>query len=398
MIYPLISRRTLVTSSPKGIIIRLQYPILRPLTFPLGPNHVNNTTNCNGISITKRNYSLKFPYFDLKNTKLRLNTNNNVRMHENNKQVDGKHFFTKQGDVTENNEKSQLKHENPSHEEDEKVMAINSIQEAIRQQRNKRRKQMASIIFMILSSLLIGYGLGYKVLYLRQEIFWPICPTSKYHKLSKNELKKINLLQIEKLARIRTLEQLSKHEMIKDQYGIPLKLENEDNTEGVGEPFKIWCEDQDLCLFGVKIKPDGNNNNNKQKQRDEDHKWYRLPFLFKWRFTYKSISLLITFQNILNSIGINKNGLYEIIEPEKVYGSFKYEHPLGRGSSSVNDNKSDCGHPMHLWFLGEIKLDKDSLVIYKGKYHVDVKMQEITLLRKENGKLIEYILYNDIKR
>lgn len=125
--------------------------------------------------IQQRQFSIKFPFSKTSQTEV----------------VDSKHFFTKQD--TEANQ---------NHE-------FTTIGEAIRQQRNRRRRQTTIIILTLASSFLIGYGLGYKVLYLREEIFYPLYPASKYHKLSRTELLKIDTQQIEYLSRIRVLEKLA---------------------------------------------------------------------------------------------------------------------------------------------------------------------------------------------
>lgn len=177
------------------------------------------------------------------------------------------------------------------------------------------------------------------------------------------------------LSKIRVLEQLSQHDMIKEEYGVPLHDADTNETPEV-QDFSIWCEDQDPCVTGIVIEPND--------ERPTSHQWYRVPFLFKWRLTHRPLSISRTVDGVLNGIGLSSSDLFQIVAPETVYGSFKYEYPI-----------QDDDHSMHIWFLGEMKLDNDSLVVYKGKYHVDVKLEQIDLLRKENGKLVRYILYKE---
>ncbi|EHN00328.1 YOL053W-like protein [Saccharomyces cerevisiae x Saccharomyces kudriavzevii VIN7] len=163
--------------------------------------------------------------------------------------------------------------------------------------------------------------------------------------------------------------------MIKEQYGVPL-LDKDGNSPRLNE-FSMWCEDQDPCVTGIVMEPDD--------QRDSSHTWYRIPFVCKWRITHRPISIQRAVDSLLNRIGLETADLFEIISPERVYGSFKYEYPL-QGDS----------HALHVWFHGEIELDDDSLIVYNGKYHVDVKLQEIDLFRREkNGQLVQYVLFKN---
>ena len=283
---------------------------------------------------------------------------------------DGKHFFTtphqqqqtKSGETEEGNR--------PNIEED-----LKSIGQAITHQRNKRRKQIWSAIFGGIFGVIIGYSVIYKVVYLKEQSFLPLFPSSKIRKLSARDLKRVDVNQVQKLSKLRVLEILSGHEMIKEQYGVPL-LDKDGNSPTLNE-FSMWCEDQDPCVTGIVMEPDD--------QRDSSHTWYRIPFVCKWRITHRPISIRRTIDDLLNRIGLETADLFEIISPERVYGSFKYEYPL-QGDS----------HALHLWFHGEIELDDDSLIVYNGKFHVDVKLQEIDLFRREkNGQLVQYVLYKN---
>lgn len=247
-----------------------------------------------------------------------------------------------------------------------------AIGEAIARQRRQRRARFAYKLLLVSVAGVLGYSVGYKVIYKGEQVFLPLMPASRVRKLSAEDSRRIGIEKVKLLSRIRVLEKLSQHEMIKEQYGVPL-LHVE--TPSVDE-FTMWCEDMDPCVTGLVLEPDDG--------RRTTHTWYRLPHVLKWRLAYRPINLSKTINELAQSFGLSLNDVYQILSPEKVYGSFKYEYPL------TGDD-----HPMHLWFLGEMKLRDDSLIIYKGKYHVDVKLEQIHLLRRENGKLIRYILYKN---
>ncbi|QLL34718.1 hypothetical protein HG536_0H00930 [Torulaspora globosa] len=251
----------------------------------------------------------------------------------------------------------------------------NVLAQAILHQRRKRRKQMARFVLFGLVGSVLGYSVGYKVLYLREQSFIPLFPASRIRKLSDRDRTRIDVDGVKKLSQTRVLQQLSQHEMIKEQYGVPLH-DTETNEIPQLQEFSIWCEDQDFSVTGILIEPNDG--------RSSSHQWYRIPFLVKWRLTHRPLSIHKFVDELMESIGRSSSDLYQIIAPERVYGSFKYEFPL-RG-----DNQAK-----HIWFLGEMRLSNDSLVVYKGKYHVDVKLEEIDLLRKEEGKLVRYILYRE---
>lgn len=251
---------------------------------------------------------------------------------------------------------------------------IRSIGEAIARQRRIRTRRIIGTIVGALIVTILGYSIGYKVWYCKTQSFIPLYPCSRVRKLSTRDLKRIDVKMVENLAEVRLLEKLSQHEMIKDQYGVPLR--DQDGKPPHTHDFSIWCEDQDPCVTGIVFEPDD--------KRDSSHTWYRVPFLFKWRLTHRPISISGIISDTLKSINLSTSDLFEVMSPEKVYGSFKYEYPL------QGDN-----HSLHICFLGEMKLDKETMIIYKGKYHVDVKLERIDLLRTEKGELIRYILYKE---
>ncbi|AQZ10388.1 AIM39 (YOL053W) [Zygosaccharomyces parabailii] len=267
----------------------------------------------------------------------------------------GTHFFT-----------------DPQDGKQDKGNSVEAIGEEIARQRRQKRTQFAFRLFVVSIASVLGYSIGYKVIYKGEQTFLPLLPASRIRKLSAEDSRRIKVEEVKLLSRVRVLEKLSQHEMIKEQYGVPLLNVEAPNVD----EFTMWCEDMDPCVIGLVIEPDDG--------RRSTHVWYRIPHILKWRLTYRPINLSKTINELAQSVGLSVNDVFQIISPEKVYGSFKYEYPV------AGDD-----HPMHLWFLGEMKLGKDSLIIYKGRYHVDVKLEQIHLLRRENGKLIRYILYKN---
>lgn len=277
---------------------------------------------------------------------------------------DGKHFFTPPNSAN-------VKADAFSDE-------VTSIGQAIASQRRKKRRQLISLILFGTIGGILGYSVCYKAIYLREQSFIPLFPSSRIRKLSNKDKRRIAIKQVEDVARLRVLEQLSQHPMIKDEYSVPLLDSNTQETPKVHN-FEMWCEDQDPCVTGIVVEPNDS--------RASSHEWYKVPFLFKWRITHRPISISRTVTDFLNGIGLSSTDIFQIIAPENVYGSFKYEFPI-QGDD----------HSMHIWFLGEMDLGNESLVVFKGKFHVDAKLQQIDLLRKENNKLIRYILYKDDRK
>lgn len=270
---------------------------------------------------------------------------------------DGTHFFTNPKDDKDDNNRT------------------TAIGEAIARQRTYKRIKFAYNLFWLSIAGVLGYSIGYKVIYRKEQTFLPLLPASRVRKLNERDSKRFDVERIKVLSRIRVLEQLSRHEMIKEQYGVPLLDVNTHETPNVNE-FNMWYEDSDPCVTGLVIEPDDT--------RPTRHNWYRLPYICKWRLTHRPINVHKTINDIWNRLGLTLSDVFEIITPEKVYGSFKYEYPL-----------ADDDHYTKIWFLGEMKLGNDSLVIYKGNFHIDVKLEQIHLLRRENGELVRYILYKN---
>ncbi|SCW01701.1 LAFE_0E05402g1_1 [Lachancea fermentati] len=268
----------------------------------------------------------------------------------------------------------------PSHTPGLDEETINrSIQDSIRQQRRRKTKQIASALAVAMFGTIFGYSICYKVWYLHEESFIPLYPASRTRKLSSRDLQRLNVKDIKDLADFRVLEKLSMHPMIKEQYGVPLRTSK-------GSPPKtheltLWCEDQDPCLTGILVKPYGNGR--------DSHTWHGIPAFCKWRVTHRPISISSSVEKFLNFFGLGTSDLFQVVNPDKVYGEFKYEFPLHHG---------DEDHSMHVWFLGEMELSKNDLIVFKGKYHVDVKLEQVDLLRREDGKLVRYVLFHEGSR
>ncbi|EDO15937.1 hypothetical protein Kpol_480p24 [Vanderwaltozyma polyspora DSM 70294] len=324
----------------------------------------------NHLAVIPRNYSNDSKYFF---SKPPANDNNDKGSY-----ADSKHFFTKPNGKMNSNEQIDQMHNNGSNNpNNNKNGSTDSlIGQAILQQRRERRKQVWYALGISIFAVLIGYSIGYKVIYLNEDSFIPLYPSSGIRKPSQNDLRKIDVPHIKLISHLRVLEVLSHHDMIKEQYGVPLHDSNGVNPPQIKE-FNIWCEDQDPCVTGLIIRKDDPN-------RPTTHTWHRIPYLLQWRVTHRPICISRSISNFLEDIGLSYSTIYEIISPEKIYGSFKYEYPI------PGDD-----HSMHIWFLGELQLNNDTLIIYKGKYHVDVKLQQVDLLRNEDGKLVRYVLFKE---
>lgn len=274
----------------------------------------------------------------------------------NNEGQDGTHFFT-----------------NPQGDNGGDHSAVEGIGEAIARQRRQKRVRFAYTLCWVSIAGVLGYSIGYRVMYRKEQSFLPLMPASRIHKLNAREAKRIGIDKVKVMSRLKVLEQLSQHEMIKEQYGVPLLNVNTHETPNVDE-LTMWREDSDPCVTGVILEPDDD--------RPTVHSWYRLPYICKWRLTHRPINIHKTIDDIVQNLGLTLSDVFQIITPDRVYGSFKYEYP-----------RAGDDHYTKVWFLGEMKLSDDSLIIYKGKFHSDVTLDQIHLLRRENGEIIRYILY-----
>lgn len=279
-----------------------------------------------------------------------------VRGFNMNKTNDTKHFFT-QPDPLRNSD----------------------IIESYRRMQRMKRFQTALIIVSSLLITLIGYQVGYKVIYLKKESFLAISPSlSRIHKLNKSELKYLDIHYMRMIIRKRVIEKIVSNDFIKEQYGIPFKMDTI-RDEKDDEEFKIWSEDENLIIYGFKFKPYDKKN---------EENWHNIFGLFQWRFSIRSVNINQIIEDFLIGIGIRYD---KITIPEKQYGSFKNEYPI----HDDDEGFDNYDRRRHICFIGEITIDDKSKIIYRGKYHVDTKFDEIYLMRKENDKKVKYLLYND---
>lgn len=281
-----------------------------------------------------------------------------------------------------------------------------SIGEAIKQHQNRKRRFVIWFTLSTLLSLFIGYKIIYKVVYLKRDSYIPLFPCNKFHKLTPKEEQKLNINNVKDFIYTKLMSKLTSHDFIKDHYGVPLRIpstphnqvinndndkNNNSNNNNKFQKFNIWCEDEDLVVFGILFKPNDDiriDCNNK--------KWHLVPGLFKWKFSHQSVNIMERIQDVLDFIGLKYD---KMITPEVTYDTFKYEVPIhfnDNGDINIYDSINNNHHAMHICFNGELSIDDKSVVRFEGKYHVDVKFEEISLTRRENdGNLVKYILYNN---
>lgn len=314
--------------------------------------------------------------------------------------VDSTHFFT---DPNKQETSSVInKLFSPNLNKVNKISDSN-IGEVIKQYRSRKRRFAIWFTLTTLLSLLAGYKIIYKVIYLRKDSYIPLFPCNKIHKLSPKEEQKLNINNVKDLVYIKLMSKLTCHDFIKDHYGVPLRMKSLTNGNTIDsssnnnidkfQKFDIWCEDEDLVIFGILFKP-----NDGVKIDSNDKKWHLVPGLFKWKFSHQSVNIMERIQDILDFIGLK---YHKIITPEVTYDTFKYEVPIrfdNNGDVNIDDhiNNNNNNHAMHICFSGELNIDDKSLLQFQGKYHVDVKFEEVSLTRREeDGNLIKYILYKD---
>ncbi|CCH59110.1 hypothetical protein TBLA_0B02680 [Henningerozyma blattae CBS 6284] len=298
--------------------------------------------------------------------------------------ISSRHFFTKPTIFEKMIKSFKLNNSNKiklNRDENEDAILLGDI---ISKQRAKQRRKAFKFALYGTFGGILGYFVLYKVLYLREESFLPLYPASKKRKLSDADLRKLDLSEIEELSKIKVLGILSSHPMIKEQYGVPLYDENKNPLEV--KNFHIWCEDQDPCVTGILFQPDPPSKFDENYFESRNHSWYRIPYVLKWRLTHRPVYISHDLLDIFQRISNKSNDMFELISPEKVYGSFKYEYSL------PGDD-----HSLHIKFSGEVQLGKDSLIVYKGKYHFDSQMVQVFLLRRENNELVKYMLYDSNK-
>lgn len=263
-----------------------------------------------------------------------------------------------------------------------------AIADSIRTNRRRRQRVFFGAMLSGIIGVTLGYSIGYKVLYCKEESFVPMYPSRKWHRLSEYDSQRINIDEMKMLGKLKCLSILTNHTMIREQYGVPLKTA--DGSVPTVKSFDVWCEDQDPCVQGIIVKPIDKDG----KRRFRKHIWHTIPGLFEWRVGSKPITIRGKLESVFKYIGLHTGDLFEVINPDRVYGDYKYEFPLRKGKDGENFDGED-DRSMHIWFFGEIDLADDAMVVFKGKYHVNVKMEQVDLLRKENDQLVRYVLYKD---
>lgn len=250
-----------------------------------------------------------------------------------------------------------------------------SIGESILKLRQRRKNQAFTALFITFISTVLGYSIGYKVLYLEEESFLPLYPSKRVHPLNDEDLIRLNIEDMKKLANYRVLERLSMHPLIKEDFGVPLRTSSGDVP--IIHNFEVWCKDQEPCVTGIILRPANKTNSHY-------HGVYFYDFFhWQWGFFKKPLRIFEELDRVSRYLGLSTSDFFQQINQEVESGDFKYEI-----SAKLNED-----HIMHIWFLGEIQLDPNSLVVFNGKYHSDVKLEQVDLLRKEEGKLVRYVLY-----
>lgn len=263
-----------------------------------------------------------------------------------------------------------------------------AIAESVRAHKKRRQKVFFSAMLTGIIGVTLGFSISYKVLYKKQESFIPLVPSRKWHRLSAYDAQRVNIDEMKMLGKMRCLSVLTNHEMIREQFGIPLKTDTGEVPSV--KSFEVWCEDQDPGVLGIVVRPiDATRDNDSRYHRT--HGWHTIPGLFQWRMGTKPMKIRDKFDSFLKFIGVNTGDLLEVINPDREVGDFKYEYPLRKGDSFDGDDD----RAMHIWFFGEIDLSQDAMVVFKGKYHVNVKLEQVDLLKKENDQLIRYVLYKN---
>ncbi|SCU83478.1 LAFA_0D03840g1_1 [Lachancea sp. 'fantastica'] len=276
----------------------------------------------------------------------------------NNEILDSKHFFTSP---------------NATVVAEEDLIAA-TIQESIKSNRRKKVKHISSAFVVAVLGTVLGYSVGYKVMYLHEQAFIPAYPVPKRRRFDADELRSINLGEIKEMADYKVLERLSMHPMIKEQYGVPLH-----HAPGVplkSRNFSVWQEDPNPCLAGILVKP--------YNAPKDQSTWHTIPFLFKWRLIHRSIDVMDSVNQLLSKFGTETTDLLDVVNPSRESGDFKYERPKHYSQGQQASN---------LWFLGEMDLGDNAMIVFKGRYHVDIKLQQVDLLRRENNELVRYVLY-----
>ncbi|KAH3903592.1 Aim39p SCDLUD_001236 [Saccharomycodes ludwigii] len=313
---------------------------------------------------------------------------------------DALHFFS-----SAKNSNTPSSYEQPStRSTSPQAIDLNIIQKSVIRQKSKnQRKVIFSSFLIIIFSSLIGYTICYKILFCKEDSSWPIYIHFKdfQRNVSNEELQNLDLISIKRLAEKDSLLKISLHNMIKEDYKIPLEVD-----EAGTELFtKLWVKEKGPSITFVKFAPKNKNKEDAYVKGDSTE-WHSFLGLFKYKIQTEHISSLPTLANTLD--------LFQLIPGKETDDDsmYKYQAVPPTGSSNEEDEdleENKIKHP-RVWFIGEFKLREDgSLIIYRGNYHTDVNILEIDLLRNETSdivkentnnnqnQLVRYVLYKDTK-
>ncbi|CAB4252949.1 similar to Saccharomyces cerevisiae YOL053W AIM39 Putative protein of unknown function [Maudiozyma barnettii] len=283
------------------------------------------------------------------------------------KKTDAKHFFSRP-------------------EEDLNANINKEIMESYRRMQNKKRLQTGMIIISSLIITIIGYQVCFKVMYLKRDAFIALWPSPyKIHPLTETEKQYLDIPYMKMIVKKRTIEKVVRNEFIREEYGVPLKVDMHDDNKQ--DQFKVWSEDEDLVIYGIKFRP---NRANRSKRSNDN--WHGFLGLFQWRFSVRSVNLIQILEDFSSAIGIR---LDKITIPERRYGSFKNEYPIHDNDYDDFENGTSHDRRRHICFIGKFALNDNSTIIYKGKYHVETRFDEIYLMREEDGKFVKYLIYKE---
>lgn len=255
------------------------------------------------------------------------------------------------------------------------------LTDAIKRFQDKRRKQTIIMVITSFFVSIISYQIIYKTIWHEQESYIPIWMCSRKHSLTPKEANKLNLESIHDKIIMKIFLHIMNNNTVSQWYKLPIKLNSLSN-----EKFNIWCENLDPVMFGIAFKPIN------QDTTDSEN-WYRIPFLFQFKFKHKCINLVAKINNF-------KDMINEII----IFGTPNYDNRPYIDTVNENDitfqNEypiNGSNHSMHLCFQGNLPIDEKSEIEYMGKYHIDIKFEKITLRRHINDKCIEIDLLKDDK-
>ena len=314
------------------------------------------------------------------------------------------HFFT----PIPRNDAPQTTKDNHNNNNKSSALAANAISE-YRRQKTRRALRNAVIAIGILIMGGLGYQIGYKVIYLRQESFLPLCPSLHVHKLNRYELEHIDVAYLERLVRMKVMERILLNDFIMQEYGVPLKLSfdleggHRSGNGGVNgtavDEFKVWGENDGPVILGIKFRPDsGRINSYINGGGSTESVWHRIPHVLKWRLARKSVDVTKSVDEFLENIGAKGDRIGVSPAMPNSFGPFdtrRYNNGVRDLGIIRRDHEGgeEDDLPVRICFAGVMYFNGDSKVVYKGQYHVDIRFDEISLLRREGDKLVEYILY-----